>query len=96
MARPSSPKISPRSSAGVWQRVRLARARGLTVNRACTASHWAWVTIAFKVGCPSARVSPSIVNRSFGENGSDSQPVALYGATAPSSPFSNDANVEAN
>ena len=29
MARPSLPKISPRSSEGVWQRVRLARVSGL-------------------------------------------------------------------
>jgi len=35
-----------------------------------------WVTIALSVGWPSAWVSPSIVNRSFGANGSASQPVA--------------------
>jgi hypothetical protein len=39
MARPSLPKISPRSSEGVWQRVWLARVRGLIFSKACAASH---------------------------------------------------------
>jgi hypothetical protein len=39
MARPSLPKISPRSSDGVWQRVRLARVFGLIVSRAIATRH---------------------------------------------------------